>query len=236
MLIGNIRMPKQNCNYVNPINRSIENPFNLQHNYSYYISPSYLSPERMSSYGYQYLLGMSTDCQSFLNIGNANHIIKDLFLLNRKNYLEIDIDHKTNPSINAVLPRLPLKSHSFEVVMCFQVLEHMPYEFFQSCIQELQRVSKKYIILSLPDISLSRRDKIKMVLFSLIKHPREWKKFRFRSIEKEHFWEIDNQNQNYFDIERIIKSENLAIEQHFRNHLNPYHHFFVLRKNDCKTC
>lgn len=46
---------------------------------------------------------------------------------------------------------LPFKSRSIDLVTCLEVLEHLPYELFKKAISEIQRVSKKYIIISVPN-------------------------------------------------------------------------------------
>ncbi len=45
---------------------------------------------------------------------------------------------------------LPFPAASFDLVTCFEVLEHLSHETFPLALQELQRVSRKYIILSVP--------------------------------------------------------------------------------------
>lgn len=41
--------------------------------------------------------------------------------------------------------------NSFEVVACYELLEHLQYENFYKALSEIFRVSKSYAILSLPD-------------------------------------------------------------------------------------
>ncbi len=46
---------------------------------------------------------------------------------------------------------LPFESASFDLVTCLEVLEHLPSRVFEKALSELQRVSKKYIIISVPN-------------------------------------------------------------------------------------
>lgn len=45
----------------------------------------------------------------------------------------------------------PFKNESFDLVTSLEVLEHLPQEDFKRGISELQRVSKKYILITVPN-------------------------------------------------------------------------------------
>jgi len=51
----------------------------------------------------------------------------------------------------ADITELPFESASFDLVTCLEVLEHLPFGAFEKALCELQRVSKKYIIISVPN-------------------------------------------------------------------------------------
>lgn len=46
---------------------------------------------------------------------------------------------------------LPFETASFDLVACLEVLEHLPFDVFKSALYELQRVSKNYILISVPN-------------------------------------------------------------------------------------
>jgi len=209
------------------LNRSIDTPFLIQHNPNDYYTPYYLSPARMSSYSHQFRLAMGTDCKKYLNIGSANNILSRLLSKQDKQVTNLDLDIHTCPTVNAILPFLPFNDDAFEVLLCFQMLEHMPFTMINECLKEFSRVSNRYLILSLPDISLSKREIIKSLMYKIFHHPREWKGYRFSKTNREHFWEIGDGWLTRKKIINIIEKENFTLENDFRNSLNPYHHFFV---------
>jgi hypothetical protein len=48
---------------------------------------------------------------------------------------------------------LPFRNESFDLVTCLEVLEHLPHEEFKKGISELQRICRKYIIITVPNDS-----------------------------------------------------------------------------------
>jgi len=54
--------------------------------------------------------------------------------------------------IDGAIDDLPFKDESFDLVTCLEVLEHLPQKDFKKGISELQRVSKKYIIVTVPNM------------------------------------------------------------------------------------
>jgi SAM-dependent methyltransferase len=47
--------------------------------------------------------------------------------------------------------RLPFADSSFDVVLCLQVLEHLPQRMYERTLKELQRVSRRYLLISVPN-------------------------------------------------------------------------------------
>ncbi len=212
------------------LGRSEKQPHRLQRNSDYYLTPKYLSPERMSSYGHQYNLAMNTGCSSFLNVGSANWILHSLLFKQGKFVSDLDIDLSTTPDVIGSIVNLPLKDFSFEVVMCYQVLEHLPFFTFEQSLRELRRVSSKFIIISLPDRSLSRFEKAKRFLYILVRNPRNLHLLRKKIIDPEHFWEIGRNGVTLDRVLNVFLDLNIKILSHFRNRHFDYHHFFLLEK------
>ncbi len=45
---------------------------------------------------------------------------------------------------------IPHKAYTFDIVTCLEVLEHLPQPVYSKALQELQRVSGKYLLVSVP--------------------------------------------------------------------------------------
>lgn len=50
----------------------------------------------------------------------------------------------------ADVQQLPFKNDTFDVTICTEVLEHLPEAVLEKSINELQRVSRKYVLVSVP--------------------------------------------------------------------------------------
>jgi len=46
---------------------------------------------------------------------------------------------------------------SFDMVCCFQILEHLPYEDFGNCLRQISEVTEKYALISLPYAGITMR-------------------------------------------------------------------------------
>lgn len=214
----------------NPIGRTEKEPYGIQHDPLDYSRPSYLDPARMSSYGYQYKLAYESGGKSFINVGSSNHLLSDLLREQGRFVLDLDLDFRTKPDVLGLIPKLPFKPKVFDVALCFQMLEHLRFSSFSDNLIELSRVADT-IIISLPDITLTKREVFKYKFYKKLHFPKEWIIYKPRKIDEEHFWEIGDGKIFYDDVLRELEIANLSLIKHFRNSLNRYHHFFVLKVN-----
>jgi SAM-dependent methyltransferase len=65
--------------------------------------------------------------------------------------------HVKTKTKNESIDNISFDSKSFDTVCCSEVLEHLPYNTFEKGISEIQRISKKYIIISVPNDEILER-------------------------------------------------------------------------------
>jgi len=137
----------------------------------------------------------------------------------------LDIDPRLGPSAAASISALPFADKSIDVVTCCQVLEHLPFDLFGQCLDEIARVSKKGFVLSLPRrtsatsirVGPTRRGTLSKTLALPLRRP--------LGHHDEHHWEDDTSEHPHRDIERLIAARGV-IDQQFRAPGNPYHQFW----------
>ena len=148
----------------------------------------------------------------------------------------LDVDHKLKPDFIGDVRRIPLKANSFDVVTCFQVLEHLPFSDFKIALLQMKRVSKKYILLFLPE-PYSTFVYFGAKLIPFIPKLELFRKFAMSDrffpkfgLNSPHYWEIGRKGVSYQKVEKCITACQLKIIKSFYPKENLYHHVFVLSK------
>ena len=116
---------------------------------SHYDFMRYVDVPRFISFYHQLRYVYQIGPGSMLEVGCGNNFLRKV-LAGEISYTSVDLDPDLNPDIVAALPKLPIASASFDLVVCFQVLEHLPFELFEESIRELCRVSRGPVVISLP--------------------------------------------------------------------------------------
>ncbi|MCD6384438.1 class I SAM-dependent methyltransferase [Candidatus Sumerlaeota bacterium] len=187
---------------------------------------------RFCSYWHQLDEILSLKPSTLLEVGIGNKFIADYLQKRGVSLLTLDIERRLRPDVVGDVLAIPFKSGSFEVVCCFEVLEHLPYDKFSQAISELSRVSQRYVLLSLPDVTrhycvLLTIRKIGLIK-KLIHIPRL--KPPEHIFDGEHYWEIGKRGYSLKRIKNDIERSGLVIRHSYRVFEYPYHRIFCLEK------
>lgn len=207
-----------------------------QVNKEHYVSKSYDDFFRFISYQTQIECILNKNPKKILEVGIGNGTLANYLKNNSYSVTTCDIDKELNPDKIGDIKKLPFKNNSFDTVVCFEVLEHLKWKDFERSIKELNRVSSKWIIISIPYSCLSFSFWTKFPLSNFIKKPfvstciRIPKFYVKHKFDGEHYWEAGKKGYSLYKIQKKVKKI-VNIENEFYNPLNPYHEFFILKKN-----
>jgi len=95
------------------------------------------------------------DVQTILDAGCGNgaflNSLPDRYQAIGLDFSQEALQYVKSKAIRGDIAALPFEAASFDLVTCLEVLEHLPSPVFEKALSELQRVSKKYIIISVPN-------------------------------------------------------------------------------------
>jgi predicted SAM-dependent methyltransferase len=189
----------------------------------------YVDLERWVSYWHQIDEILRLKPKNVLEIGVGNQIVSDC--LKRQNLLvkTLDIDKGLSPDVIANVIKMPLADNSFDLILCAEVLEHLPFEEFEQCLKELKRVTKKYVVLSLPHFGPPLKLAFKIPFLKQIKLAQKIAYHPEHKSNSPHYWEIGKKGYSAAKIKKIIKKY-FKIKKEFIPFETQYHHFCILEK------
>lgn len=197
---------------------------------SIYWNQQYLSSMRLYSLGFQYRAAMNTGGQTFFELGPGAGLLTYMLRQSEKVVTTGDINPRLQPCRVCSLPNLPFSSRSFDVSMCFEVLEHLPFEMLESSLRDLGRLSKLKVLISLPNqgpVILRRSWKHHVLQISRLRWLRRTRS-REKKLPPEHYWEIGFGAVTEATIVQACRSAGLEVVEQLRPPMFPYHHFFEL--------
>lgn len=190
----------------------------------------YCGVDRWGSYWYQIREVLALHPKSVLEIGVGDGVFGGYLKGNTSvAYRSCDIADDLKPDIVGSVEALPLPDDAVDVVVAFEVLEHLPFEKFETALLELRRVATHTVILSLPHYGPSLRLSFK---FPFIGEKRfAWKipHHPVHVFNGQHYWEIGKRGYELSVVKRVLE-KHFTIEKEFVPFENQYHHFFILRK------
>ncbi|MCK5021966.1 MAG: class I SAM-dependent methyltransferase [Candidatus Pacebacteria bacterium] len=198
-----------------------------------YLQKGYIHKPRWYSFYHQYQNIFNLNPKNVLEIGVGGGIVANILRENNIDITTIDNDPETNPDIIGSVLEIPLKDYSFDMVVAFEILEHLPFESFSIALKEMRRVARKNIIISLPDHgkSLLRltlkipfiKEKNIQLRIPAINNKKYWK-------PSGHHWEMGNIDYSYNKIAKEINNSGLKIIGSYIPNESAWTRYFILKK------
>ncbi|HVZ10827.1 MAG TPA: methyltransferase domain-containing protein [Candidatus Paceibacterota bacterium] len=196
----------------------------------YYLRETYDHSHRWMTYWYLIREVHRLQPGSILEAGIGNKFLSKYLAARGFKVTTLDIEASLEPDIVGSVTAMPAADDSYDLVICSQVLEHLPFEEFPKALAEIRRVAKKDVLISLPHWGWTFYATFKMPLFRkfsvLWKFP--WAKRHV--FDGDHYWEIGKKGYSLGKIKKTIEQAGFKIQRDFIRSGSPFHHFFVLQK------
>ncbi len=208
------------------IRKNIESSM-MENGNNVYFDSSYVNKRRFVSYWCQINEIIKLDPKLVLEIGVGNKLVTNFIKSKGIDVVTMDIDKRLNPNIVGDITSLPIKSNSFDLIACFEILEHIPFSKLKKTLRELKRVTTSYVLISVPDQKKCMRIRLPFIGKLMIKYP-SLKKMNGKP-GGTHYWEINRRGYPLKKIKDIFEDVGFNIEDTYRLFENPYHRFFILK-------
>lgn len=199
-----------------------------------YFSDNYFSLAQFMSYYEQICMVRNLDKKDILEIGIGNGIVSDFLRKAGMNVTTFDINPNLNPDVvGSVLNLIEIfESRKFDLILCAEVLEHMPFECFERAIENISGATNQYAILTLPrcekiilnvqlDIKMAKMPPIGKGLF--LSMPSS-------EISPSHHWELDSGKETKLNRVNSILKKYFKILDFGRIRFTAYQRYFILKK------
>jgi len=194
---------------------------------------SYDTKERFISYWHQIHEIISLEPKTVLEVGIGNGFVTKYLREKGWDVTTLDIVSELRPDVAGSVLSLPFGDTAFDVVTCFEVLEHLPYDDFTKALEELRRVSRRHLILSVPDHTAVYRVNIELPRIKpikrLVSHP--FPKPPPHEFDGEYYWIIGKSNYPLEKISHDIERTGFKIVETYRVFEFYGHRFFSLEKS-----
>ena len=197
---------------------------------SHYQWNSYNTPERWSSYWHQIDEVLRFHPATCLVIGAGEGTVVNMMRRLGINVSTCDVAEDLHPDFIADIRDLPLDDQSVDVVLCAQVLEHLPFSDVPQALSEIARVARVGAVVSVPQDG--RLLQVSLKLPALPRRQLVWwipSRHRF-AFDGEHYWQLGARGAGRRRFRRALE-EYFSITREYPAPTNPYHRFFALTPN-----
>jgi 2-polyprenyl-3-methyl-5-hydroxy-6-metoxy-1,4-benzoquinol methylase len=201
----------------------------------------YWSFNQSSSFYTQVKLVLDAKPKNVLLVGVGDNVVPSILRQYGLSVTTLDLDKELKSDIVASVESIPCGNNEFDVIICCEVLEHLPLSSLDSALSELKRVCNDTLIISVPNrgyylqlafrLNLPTRfmyDMLGMKVFHFFIHIPAISKF-VKDPEGGHQWEL-NAGIMPNKFRHKIKEGGWRVVSEPRPIVNAWHHFFVVRK------
>jgi hypothetical protein len=185
--------------------------------------------ERFISYYWQLREVTRLHPRTVLEVGVGDAVFGNFLKTNTAiEYKSLDIAEDLKPDVVGSVTDIPAQNDSVDVACAFEVLEHLPFEKFDTAVGELARVARGYVVISLPHFGPVIAFSLKLPFLPLLRFSFKIPFYKKHTFNGQHYWEIGKQGYPVSKIRNTL-SKYGTIERDFVPFGSFYHHFFVVK-------
>lgn len=193
-----------------------------------YFGKNYEDEARWQSYYCQVREVTDWKPENVLEIGKGSGLVSTILKSRGIIHSSLDISPEVQPDIVGSVLELPMEDSAYDVTLCAEVLEHLPWEDFSKALSEIKRVTRRGVVLSLPHWGWMFQLRIKIPLLKRLDVFCKLSGLKSHSQGGDHYWEIGKKNYPLSKIVNEIESAGFSIRKTYMKADAPYHRFFIL--------
>lgn len=196
---------------------------------THYRGLQYDSRLRFISYWHQIASVAKYRPRCVLEVGIGNGFVSEYLRKAGIEVVTLDFDPELSPSVAGQVQRLPFADRAFDLVLCSEVLEHLPLDMLPQALSELRRVTRAHVVLSVPNVEPCVRIILPVPRVGerclLV---RSWWRRRPRTVTdpREHYWELGIRSFSPRQFLALASEAGLVNLREQRIFDHPFHHFF----------
>lgn len=188
----------------------------------------YAGPDRFASYHAQLQEIIALRPESILEVGVGDAVVGNYLKSNTDiGYTSLDIADDVGADVLGSVTALPFPDKSFDVTCAFEVLEHLPFDQFGKALDELSRVAKKQVLISLPHFGPPVKFFLKLPFLPPLRFGFKIPYPRTHVFNGQHYWEIGKRGYSVGAIRREFLKRFDIIKEYVPFD-NQYHRIYVL--------
>lgn len=190
-----------------------------------------MNPRRLASYAQQLATVLELRPGNVLEVGKGPGLVSGALRAVGVNVVTLDLRPELKPDLVGSVLEIPSEDGAFDITICCQVLEHLPFSDFQHALGELRRVTRRALVLSVPDITRHFFVRLRLPIlkdaFWSCSIPRR-KKGGPKT--EGHHWEIGFPGTSLDEVQKGIQASGWRIHRTWRVTDFSWHHFFLLEQ------
>lgn len=188
----------------------------------------YVDESRFVSYYSQIAEILDRAPESVLEVGVGDHVLGNYLKSNTDiSYISIDIAEDLHPDVIGSVTELPFKDKEFDMACAFGVLEHLPFEESCLALSELARVTRRYLVISVPHFGPMLAFSLKIPFFPQFRFAWKIPYPKKHIFNGQHYWEVGKKGYPASKIRKELETYG-AVERDYVPFNSAYHHFYVI--------